>query len=226
MPVPDVDLLDWSTDPALCPPSDGTLIAGNLAGQFRNIKAVMRALSLNKQWERWGLPPTFVDATTFKLQGNRTDVARPQRTIRVRMTNGLIVYGWILSSTFSSGFTNVSVYLESGASLSQDMAEVSFGTGGPAIFLPTTPYAGSIGQIVITNASSGSVTLSPEDEPDRFYSVSAQVVGFSGSPAPRSRLIRAITNQEATGFVIHLEAATGAGNSVTVAWRITRDFAE
>jgi hypothetical protein len=224
VPVPDIDIVDWDTDPANCKPTDGTLIAGNLAGQIRNIKALARRLFLDAQWERWAYPPTFVDANTFTVDGDHTDVAAPQRPIRVRQS-GVNLYGWILDRSFGSGITTVNVYMVSGP-LSAAMSEVAYATGTSRSGYPVTPYAGSQGEVVITNAASGVVSFSPAEWDERYH-VSAQVVASSGGPAARSLIVRKIVlNGSATGFEVFLEAATGAAKSVTVAWRITRTLAE
>lgn len=223
MPVPDIDFTDWDTNPANCVPTDGTLIAGNLAGQIRNIKALARRYFLDKEWERWDYPPSFVDANSFDLEGDHTAVAVPQRPVRVTQSSDYF-YGWITASVFSAGATQVDVYMVTGP-LNAEMSEVAYGVGMSAGALLNTPYAGSSGSVTITNSDTAAVVLSPV-EPDGFYHVDATVVGDTGGAAARSHLVRKINAKTASGFTILLEAATGAAKSVEVAWRITRTIAE
>jgi hypothetical protein len=69
MSLNDATIKDWSSDPAQNGPLGNELIAGGLDDQFRNIKAIVRQESLEKQWITVPYTVQKVNDTQFRIQG-------------------------------------------------------------------------------------------------------------------------------------------------------------
>lgn len=63
-----VAIKDWFIDPNANLPTGNTVIGTTLDDELREIKAVIRQESLNKQWERWGLTCTYLTNLSFKIK--------------------------------------------------------------------------------------------------------------------------------------------------------------
>lgn len=112
MPLTDTTILDWADDylgDDTNAPTDSEDMAGLLDDQVRLIMSVVRTESENKMWERWGLTPTYVSATSFKLPGDvRATAAIVGRRVKVTYGSGT-KYGTIITSTYSAPDTTVTV---------------------------------------------------------------------------------------------------------------------
>lgn len=107
----DTMITDWQSDYLSADtnsPADGAKILTTLDDEVRNIKSVVRAESEAKEWVRLGLTPTYVSATSFTLSGDHTDEAVVGRRIKATLS-GATRYGYILSATYGTGTTTVTV---------------------------------------------------------------------------------------------------------------------
>lgn len=112
MPLSDSTITDWAADylgDDTNSPTDSEDMAGLLDDQVRLIMSVVRAEAENKMWERWGLTPTYVSATAFKLPGDvRVQPAVVGRRVKVTYGSGT-KYGTIITSSYSAPDTTVTV---------------------------------------------------------------------------------------------------------------------
>ncbi len=94
---------------------------------FGKSKSVVRAESENKQWERWGLTPTYLSATQFTLVGDQVSSGPCYVNPRIKATvTAGMVYGYISAASYTNPTTTVTVVLDSGA-LDAGLSEVQFG---------------------------------------------------------------------------------------------------
>lgn len=110
-PLSDTSITNWQDDylgQDTNSPFESDAIATMLDDQARNIKSVVRAESENKAWVRTGLLPTYVSATSFSVPGDQRDDFSVGRRVRATIT-GAAKYGTILSSSYASSVTTVTV---------------------------------------------------------------------------------------------------------------------
>jgi len=135
MPLPDSNITLWTpgypgVDTNI--PLGSDIIGTNLDDQFRVIKSVARAESINKSWERWkGLygTLTFVDTTHFRFAGDQVTPPGPcivGRRIKATVTAGT-VEGYITIALFDGVNTNVTVVMDGASVLDAGLSEVQFG---------------------------------------------------------------------------------------------------
>lgn len=132
MPLTDTNITKWNADYTGADtnsPTGATSMAGVLDDELRNIKSVVRAESESKQWERWGLTPTYVSATQFTLAGDqRTSNGGPiavNRRIKATVTAGT-VYGYISVVAYTS-LTTITVVMDGASALDSGLSEVAYG---------------------------------------------------------------------------------------------------
>lgn len=137
MPRPtDSQIIQWKNDyngADTNVPQGSDIVGSWLDDQLRIIKNVVRAESVNKQWERWaGLYGTLtpVDGTHFMLSGDQRLASggpcQPGRRIKATLAGGT-VYGYIIMDAFSGTDTTVTVIMDS-TPLDGTLSEVQFGS--------------------------------------------------------------------------------------------------
>ena len=68
------------------------------------------ATSLNpSQWYKPSLTFTYVSATSFKVNGDQTDIYKPTRRLKINLT-GSTVYSEVVSASYSAPDTTVQIY--------------------------------------------------------------------------------------------------------------------
>lgn len=108
-PVSDTQITDWAADYATADtntPRDRQDIGGLLDDEMRNFRSVVRAEAENKEWERYGRAPTFLNTTAFSFEGDMRLVARPGRRVKA-ILDGAVKYGHVKSATLNAGITVV-----------------------------------------------------------------------------------------------------------------------
>lgn len=117
-------ITDLSTTAASNSPAGSDSIGTSLDDYLRAIQAILRTESENKSWERWNDTPTQTSGTTFTVVGDLTSRYFANR--RIKCIDSSTLYGTIVSASFGSGVTTVTVTLDSG-SLSASLTEVQLG---------------------------------------------------------------------------------------------------
>jgi hypothetical protein len=105
------------------------------------------------EWVVTSLTPTFISATGFSLTGNQTATYSVGRRIRATISGGALVYGTIISSSFSS-VTTVNVIMDS-TSLDSGLSAVDVG-----IISYTNPSINSVKLLDLSNYSGADISLS------------------------------------------------------------------
>lgn len=148
MAVTDTVITDWEPDFGAAdtntPTATTQFSSLPLSDELRNLKSVVRAESVDKQWERWlgiaspwspsASAPTYISATSFSLPGNWTAasagyypvIALVNRRIKATVTAGT-VYGSIVSASYAGGITTVTLAMDSGMALDSGLSEVMWG---------------------------------------------------------------------------------------------------
>ena len=110
MPVPDTTITQWFPDYRTLnnntpKPTDKFLQLFD--DELRNIKSVVRAITLDKAYQNWGFPFTVFSATSLHVTGDQTGVLLPGRRVRIIRSSGSPAdeRGWIRtrSTTGSAG---------------------------------------------------------------------------------------------------------------------------
>lgn len=126
-------------------PSDETTPTG-LPSQMRNIKSVVRAFSLDSAWANYtgdelapsADPPTKLSNSSFRLEGDWTDIATRGRRVRVTMTTGAKVIATILNiPTFTAGVTDITL---DDSVISSDISYVEFSQLGSCLEAGPLPF--------------------------------------------------------------------------------------
>lgn len=97
---------------------------GNTIRTYENIRGVNDSSVSLDQWVASGSTPTYVNATTFTVPGDRTTDFHPGRRIRLSVTAGTVM-GYIKSATYVTS-TSIVVVLDSGT-LDSGLSAVSLG---------------------------------------------------------------------------------------------------
>jgi hypothetical protein len=105
------------------------------------------------EWVVTSLTPTFISATGFSLTGNQTATYSVGRRIRATISGGALVYGTIISSSFSS-VTTVNVIMDS-TSLDSGLSAVDVG-----IISYTNPSINSVSLLNLTSYTGADISLS------------------------------------------------------------------
>src|SRR5690606_21093579 len=69
-----------------------------------DISGINDAAVSQSEWVVSGLVPTYIDATSFSVDGDQTSIFQVGRRLKTTNTSGLI-YSGISSSTFGAGIT-------------------------------------------------------------------------------------------------------------------------
>lgn len=147
--------------------ADGqTPMAGNLAMGNNRITGLANAVgvadgvplgqvpSLLDQWAPFSGVPTFIDATSFRVVGDQTQVLQVGRRIKTTNTGGTI-YSTITASVYASPNTTVTVQNNFGV-LDSGLSQVSYGL----ISVVNSSLAGVLVGIQVLSAS-GTYTRTP-----------------------------------------------------------------
>ena len=224
--IPDVHITDWFIDSTLNPPTDGTYIGSDMPRQLRNIKSIVRE-EYGDRWQAFPLEPTWVDADTVSFVNDGTTSGFPIPifpgwAIRFHSESGVLSYGYATNVTVGTP-TTVDVEMTQGV-------------------IPNPPVRMDIGQIpesrayyelgrhgtftISGTASSATVTfasLALPPMPRALYQVLVVATSITGTPPYNALFPQAVT-PATTNFVAGLQAAPGAGNSVTFDWAIREPF--
>ena len=98
----------------------------------RQLMADVRSFYETTEWRDWGHTPTRTGNTTFTVPTNQTSVYTANRPIRC--TDSSTLYGYVVSSAFSS-VTTVTVALDSG-NLSSSLTAVALGPDPTTLSIP------------------------------------------------------------------------------------------
>lgn len=90
-----------------------------------NISGVNDASVSQSEWVESGLVPTYIDATSFSVPGDQTNILQINRRLRTTNTSGFI-YSTISNSVFAAGITTVTVVNDSGT-LDAGLSAVAYG---------------------------------------------------------------------------------------------------
>lgn len=132
MAVSDTKITDWSADYGGADnnsPVGSENVLTNLDDQFRNIKSVVRAESLLKQWES----PKFtglvrLSGTQFKVAGDQTSIFELNRKVRGIHGASSDYTGYVTARSFASGETTVTVAADVlFGSLQADLTQIQVG---------------------------------------------------------------------------------------------------
>lgn len=235
-PVVDNELTDWQPDalgddsnlPVATTPM-GTGQSGELAGELRLIKSVVRGISIAMSWERWlgilsstaltDIAFTYVSATTFRVNDNFTvgsglGVAELGRRVMATVASGNIL-GTITNAVFSSPNTVITVTWDSTA-LDATLTEVQFGVRTDAVPPTNISAVTLIGDV--TGPSSANVVGKIQGIPVTTTDpLTGQVLTFNGSqyvpsyaPPASGTLLTNLTGGALTvGDVVATQAAGG-----------------
>lgn len=150
MAVTDTDIRDWAANYELedtnTPPGP-QLIDAELDDEIRNVKSVVRSISLNTQWERRTFENVnFINITNFAVAGDQTTLFTQNRKVRILHSAAPDYFGWVRSSTFDGTNTIVVTQQEAfGSSIQASIAEVQLG-------ILTTPFSAVPASYVNTSA--------------------------------------------------------------------------
>jgi len=232
MALSDIEITQWSTDAAGNPPSDGALIGRNhLAGQFRNLKSVVRQQSLEKQWQRTGMLG-FGQVNTLEtgsailaIVGDVAAQFTPRRKVRLRPASGAgsatYVYAGVRNATYDgAAFTIIELPLVSGSFVDDLDYLVDFGTEDPAA--PSLPFFAETGRLTIEGEDDSGFALFrslPGALADNYF-FKAMVVSTTSNDA-NATIITGISKL-AAGATITLRAAPGANNNTVISWLMVR----
>lgn len=196
--------------------------SNNTIGTYDNISGINDTGFSSSEWSTTGLSPTFVSATQFTVSGDQTKLFVNQRRIQATISAG-IVYGYVMSSSFSASTTTVNVTLDSG-NLDAGLTTINVGflnsnnTSVPHQFSYylniTDPRFGGVGDGVFDNLTAINAAISALPAtggiiffPPGVYNCSgavnlAQKVGvvLMGSGATNGATLR-YTNTGSTSFV-------------------------
>ncbi len=86
---------------------------GNVLWTVNNFTPINDVSISASEWQSSGLTPSFINATSFQVPGNQTNVLQPRRRIQT-LNSGGTIYSTILTSVFATGVTTVTVRNDSG----------------------------------------------------------------------------------------------------------------
>ena len=101
--------------------------------------------SSSAEWVESGLTPSYVSSNSFVVNGNQTGTFQPYRRLKITESAGT-VYGYVLSSVFTTSYTTVTVVMDS-SPIDTGISDVAYGLlsatnpSYPAYF----PYGQSVG---------------------------------------------------------------------------------
>ena len=158
-----------------------------------NVSGINDASVSQSEWVESGFTPTYIDATSFSVPGDQTNILQEGRRLRTQNTSGF-VYATISSSVFAAGITTVTV---------------ANGSGVLDVGLSTVAY----GVLSVDNSSVPAIDVS------RFTMATARMLGrVSASAGPVEQLTAAQVkafNAPLAGHIFGLTMST-AGSSATM----------
>jgi microcystin-dependent protein len=86
----------------------------NVIGTWDNLIGVNDTTASQTEWQATNLAATFVNATTFTVPGNQTNVYTVNRRVQASVSAGT-VYGYVVSATYNAPNTTVVVVIDSGS---------------------------------------------------------------------------------------------------------------
>lgn len=103
---------------------------------------------------------------------------------------------------------------------------LAFGANAKAVEIESKISKWALGTLTVAAAAtSATATLTGDNvQPDTNYRVLVTPDSFSGTPGIGAFVLTSISGKSTTGFTINLQAAPGAGNSVTFSYFLVRDI--
>jgi hypothetical protein len=197
--VPSESVKDWSITPGNNNPQGGDVIGNTLDDELREIKAIVRQESLNKQWERWNLSCSYVSAASFKIQQPQNQpwgptgagVAVVGRKVRISHEGHPVVFASIRTVTenVASGglfYTVCEITPEFSGTLYSDLSEVQFGALTP-------------------NGNSLPATIRGTQK-NPFFTSTLEITGTQGSTWQIKGTFPDLTNHPKSGEVYYVQA--------------------
>ncbi len=229
--IPDTHIIDWNIDPDQNAPTDGTYVGTDMPRQLRNIKSITKE-QYGDRWVVFPLVPKYIDATHVEFADDGTIYGfpipvQPGWAIRFHSDAGAVSYGYAVAVTVGPP-TNVQVKMTQG---------ILFGAPGtPGLVqmdIGMVPEArayheqGRHGTFTISwTAVSATVTFASialPPMPRAKYHVIVTATAVTGTP-PYNALFPQDILPSVASFQADLQAAPGAGNSVTFDWSIVFPF--
>lgn len=226
MAIRDTDITDWSTTTAENPPTDGTYIGGDLAGQFRNIKSISRAESLEKEFIKTGYITANATAGSpalisfFSSDGDLTSTFTAGRKVRLRPSDGSD--SWVFAGVLQSSYiSSTSVHLDnlSGTVASSTEYFVDVGIEHPT--KNPLPRWTQSGTTTFVNSNTSVTTSLTHAEPDTDYFIKVTPIS-SDSTTSGATVVKDVTKNR-TSIVLATYASPGAAKTVVFGWTIMRE---
>lgn len=118
---------------------------GPLVSTFDNISGVNDPGTNSVQnWVAFGGTPTYVSTTTFTVSGDQRGIFLSSRRLKTTNTGGT-VYSTVVTTTYATGQTTVTVSNDYGEALDSGLSAISYGfiETGPVSSIPIPVNAGS-----------------------------------------------------------------------------------
>lgn len=178
---------------------------GNQIGStWDNIVGINDPSSNQSQWISTGLAPTYINANQFSVLGNYITTFTVPRRIQAIVTAG-IIYGTISASTYSAGFTIVTVTWDS-TTLDAGLTQVNVAN----IFQLSANLSASSGSSLVgfQQAGTGAVAETVQSKLQQFVSVKDFGAIGNGSTDDTTAIQTAITAVQGTSVALHFPSGT------------------
>lgn len=173
----------------------------------RQVMAEVRAWYEDAAWVDFGHSGlTYVDATNFRVTGDKTAIYHVGRRVRAIGTAPFTIYGRISATSYSSPNTTVTVVWDSG-SLGASLSEVAVGS-------PVTGYPIPYGGISIPDGSVAWAALA-----NKMFDISSKTANYTVTTSDRNKFF--LCAPASANITMTLPSAATAGSGFIIAFKKT-----